>query len=159
MFPNAEFLVQKTELEHARNPIPPMKFAYSDEILETLEDLDLTVLDGGFRLRDGIDLIPTPGHAPGQQSVIIETAIEPHAIISDLAYCRHNLEPGISSMLDGHGDSIEVTPLEQEYHPPGIHTDIEACYRSIDLLTERVGENGVFLGAHFGEAIGNDYPE
>jgi glyoxylase-like metal-dependent hydrolase (beta-lactamase superfamily II) len=135
-----------------------MKFAYSDEILETLEELDVTLLDGGFRLREGIDLIPTPGHAPGQQSVIIETETELHAIISDLAYCRHNLEPGISSMLDGHGDSIEVTPLEHDYHPPGIHTNIEECYRSMELLNERVGADGVFLGAHFGEAIGNEYP-
>jgi glyoxylase-like metal-dependent hydrolase (beta-lactamase superfamily II) len=159
MFPNAEFFVQREAMNAAENPLPPMQGAYSDEILDSLQEVDLAVLDGEHRIREGIDLVLTPGHAKGQQSVIIETETVPHAIISDLAYCRHNLDPSVSTIVDGYGETLEVTPLVYDYHPPGIHIDIKECYESIDTLRERIGKDGVFLAAHIGDILSNEYPQ
>lgn len=158
LFPEAEFLVQRTEWEAAQSPVPSMNRVYFDEHLEELEELDLTLLDGGYRLRDGIELLPAPGHTEGMQAVVVETRLGPLAIISDLAYCKHNIEPGASTVLNGHGEEVEVTPSDLDYIAPGIHTSVVDCYESMDRIQERVGD-GELLGGHVAEILGRTYPE
>jgi glyoxylase-like metal-dependent hydrolase (beta-lactamase superfamily II) len=157
LFSDAEFLVQRRELEAARNPLPPQAFAYR-EAYKSLDGLDTTVIDGGYRLREGIELMFTPGHTRGQQTVIVETEDGPYAIISDLAYCLHNLQPGIETMQDGKGQTIDVTPLDHEYHPPGILVDMVGCYESMTRIRERIGDDGVMVGAHIAEVLNENSP-
>jgi glyoxylase-like metal-dependent hydrolase (beta-lactamase superfamily II) len=159
LFPNAEILVQRAEWEAAQNPLPTMERVYYQETLDELEDLDLTLLDGGFRLREGLELMLTPGHTQGLQTVLIETETVPHAIISDLAYCRHNIEPGIDSMEDINGNDVEVTPMDVDYIPPGLHVSVEECFESIARIRERVEEDGVLLTCHAPSDLHSVYPE
>jgi len=68
-FPRARILVQPRELAAAREP------DYS-----VLEDLDLDrgryeQREGEYDLLPGVRVIPTPGHSPGHQSVLIETDV------------------------------------------------------------------------------------
>ncbi|MBA2632833.1 MAG: N-acyl homoserine lactonase family protein [Chloroflexi bacterium] len=68
-FPRARILVQPRELAAAREP------GYS-----VLEDLDLDrgryeQREGEYDLLPGVRVIPTPGHSPGHQSVLIETDV------------------------------------------------------------------------------------
>lgn len=157
LFPDAKFFVQRTELETAEDPLPPMERTYDDENTASLDDVDVTVVDGGYRLREGIELLHTPGHTPGMQTVIVRTEEGPHALISDLAYCRQNLAPSVTTITDGEGNTIECTPVEYEYIAPGIHTDLAACYESIDRIQERVGPDGTLIPGHDGAILGRTF--
>jgi len=159
LFPDAEFLIQRAEWEAAHDPIPHMKHRYDEEHLEELEEVDVTLIDGGFRIRPGLELILAPGHTKGMQAVLVETANEPHAIVSDLAYTKHNLEPGLSTLLNGNREKVEVTPSELEYIPPGLNVSTIDCYDSIARISERVGEDATMLPGHETEILGGIFPE
>lgn len=159
LFPNAEFFVQRAELEACRDPVPHMERVYFGDIADELERLNTTVVDGGYRLADGLELMPTPGHTRGQQTTLLRTTGGPHAIVSDLAYCQHNIEPSVNSILDADGNRVEATPTEMDYIAPGLHVDTTDCYASYQRVRERVGETGVLLGGHAGEVLGNTYPQ
>jgi len=154
LFSDAEFLVQRAELEAARNPLPPLARTYLEENTETLESLDTTLVDGGYRLMDGIELRHTPGHTEGMQTVIVQTDDGPYALISDLAYCKQNLDPSATEIIDGEGKTIETTPVDYGYIAPGIHVDLAACYESIDRIREWVGEDGELIPGHDGAMLG-----
>lgn len=158
LFPDAEFFVQRTELDANRNPVPHMERVYFDDIADELAALDTTIVDGGYRLREGFELMATPGHTRGQQTTILNTTNGPHAIVSDLAYCHQNIHPTVDSILDADGNRIPVTPSDMEYIPPGLHVDTTECYDSYGRVRDRIGANGVMLGGHAGEVLGNTYP-
>lgn len=150
-FPDAELLVQRAEWEAARDPAPILAGALVEEDIEAVEAADPTLLDGGYRLHRGLELLPAPGHSEGMQAVVVRTGGGPHALIGDLAYTQHNLNPGLSSIPDATGERIETTPVDADYLPPGFHVDVRACYWSVRRLRERVGETGVLLGSHDAE--------
>jgi len=87
--PNAKFLVQKTELDFARNPHPTVAGQYSKKFFE---GLSYEVVEGDTKIRDGLSVISTPGHSVGGQSVSIQTA-KGTAIISGICSIRENFEP------------------------------------------------------------------
>jgi N-acyl homoserine lactone hydrolase len=65
-FPHARVLVQRAEIEAAREPlytVPEWAFP---------EDLELTEIDGDHRVAPGIEIIASPGHTVGHQSVLID---------------------------------------------------------------------------------------
>lgn len=157
-FPDATFHVQRDELAFARDPLPVYERSYPAANWRSLDDLDVTLLEGDHRLRDGIDLLRTPGHTPGQQSVVVETAAGPHALVGDLAYNRHNLEPGIDRLVDATGRTLEVTPTAGEYLPPGYHTDVIACYESMARVRNRVGVDGTVVPSHDPRVTGATFP-
>lgn len=159
LFSEAEVLLQREELAAARDPLPHMERTYVEDHRETVEDSDLVLVDGGFRLCDGVELRLAPGHTRGMQAVVVETSEGPHAIVADLVYCRQNLEPGVETVRDVDGEEVAVTPVDWPYVPPGLHVDAAACYESIDRLKERVGEDGVLLSGHMPEVLDHDtYP-
>jgi N-acyl homoserine lactone hydrolase len=64
-FPHATFFVQRAQYDAAiDNPSFPNQYW-------RLEGLNYQLLDGETDLGDGISVIPTPGHAPGHQSVLV----------------------------------------------------------------------------------------
>lgn len=156
-FPDAEVLLQRSELAAARDPLPPLSRAVPPDCLEDVEAADPTLLDGGYRLHRGLELLHTPGHSEGMQSVVVRTDGAPHALVGDLAYTRHNLDPSRESITDETGTRIETTPVDADYLPPGVHVDVHACYTSIARLRDRVGEDGVLLGNHDPE-MADGYP-
>ena len=160
LFPESEVLLQRSELEAARDPLPPVARAYLDEHVAALDDADLTLLDGGYRLHPDIELLHTPGHTEGMQSLVVETGGERHGLVCDLVYCRQNLHPGATEIRDVHGERIEATPVDYDppYVPPGLHVDVTACYESVARVQERIGPDGVLLGAHDPEVLGEPFP-
>lgn len=153
LFEDAEFVVQRSELDAARDPLPIVAAAYREGVLDELEDRTVTVVDGDAELRDGIDLVHTPGHTEGMQSVVVETAEGPRALVGDLAYNQHNLDPERESIVDASGRERAVTSKEMSYIPPGTHVDVAACYESIAALRERVGPAGRLVSSHDAEAV------
>jgi len=116
-FPRARFLVQKDELEFARNPHPVFALAYPQTFLD---GLNFEIIDGDSRVCDEISVIKTPGHTPGGQSVRIETA-QGTAVIPGLCTMRENFEP-----------VNKTVPVIT----PGIHTNPLDAYDSVLRIKE-----------------------
>lgn len=68
LFPNVRVVVQRAELEAARQPdytFPQYAFDFPGARLE--------VVEGEVEVAPGLRLVPTEGHTPGHQSLLIET--------------------------------------------------------------------------------------
>ncbi len=77
---DARFLVQEEELKAAYVPLPQLAMAYDRW---TFEDLKFELVQGERELYDGIRLVPTAGHTPGHQSVVVKTEVGSIAIAGD----------------------------------------------------------------------------
>jgi len=88
-FSKAKFLIQKDELEFARQPHPTVAAQYPSEFFE---GLNFEAISGDMEICDGISILNTPGHTPGGQSISISTS-KGTAIISGICSCRDNFEP------------------------------------------------------------------
>jgi N-acyl homoserine lactone hydrolase len=71
LFVNAKFIIQKKELDVARNPHRMIASWFEKELYE---GLNFQVVDGDVEIADGVKVLLTPGHTPGTQSVLVETA-------------------------------------------------------------------------------------
>lgn len=107
-FPNAKVIVQEEELRFARDPHPVFSKSYNRA---WYEGLNFEVVHGDVELFPGVDLIFTPGHSPGTQSVSIAT--EKGKIVI----------AGFCSLDDNFSDKGDIVP--------GIHTDIFKAYDSM----------------------------
>ena len=92
-FPRAIFLVQRAELEAARRPgfVP----SYSPSPIDFDHPLDYRMIDGEHDVfGDGsVVLLPTFGHTPGHQSLLIRAGKDsPLVCASDACYTRENMD-------------------------------------------------------------------
>ncbi|MFH7598097.1 MBL fold metallo-hydrolase [Streptomyces racemochromogenes] len=69
-FPQARYVVQRSEAD-ALDPADPVR-AWAVTPLRSAGQLQL--VDGRHRLAPGLTLLPTPGHTPGHQSLLVEQA-------------------------------------------------------------------------------------
>jgi glyoxylase-like metal-dependent hydrolase (beta-lactamase superfamily II) len=86
---NAKVYVQKTELDFFRNPHPIDHRYYQD----VLDGVKIVTVEGDSPIVDGIDVLFTPGHTPGGQSVVVNTA-KGKAVITGLCCNSQNFPPG-----------------------------------------------------------------
>ena len=91
-FPRATFLVQRPELEAARRLgfVP----SYSPSPIHFEHPLDYQVIDGEYDVfGDGtVVLLPTYGHTPGHQSLLIRAGRDLVVCASDACYTRENMD-------------------------------------------------------------------
>lgn len=75
-FPRARVVIQKAELEFARNcdAYPWFKALRLDIYPQLIEGLKFEVVEGDTRIDDNIELLFSPGHTPGGQSIAVKTA-------------------------------------------------------------------------------------
>lgn len=92
LFPGAEILVQRRELEYARSPPRFLKGGYVREILEAP---NLRTVEGERVVAEGVSVIPTPGHTAGHQSVLIELGEKRYIYTGDASPVRENWESGV----------------------------------------------------------------
>jgi len=118
LLPHARFVVQKKELEYARNPHPLFAGAYPPRLFE---GLNFQVIEGDYPLMEGIDLLLSPGHSPGCQSVAIKTYAG-LAVITGFCCVMDNFHP--------ESGSAWVSEKVPEVIPPGIHLDMREAYAS-----------------------------
>jgi N-acyl homoserine lactone hydrolase len=118
--PKAKVMVQRAELEFARNPHPLFVPLYSAEFFE---GLDFEVVAGDVEVCEGVSLLATPGHSPGGQAVSVRTA-KGVVVIAGLCSIRENFEP--------------PPPIKEGLPviPPGIHTDVRIAYDSTLRIKE-----------------------
>ena len=80
VFKHAPHYVQRAELERAKREPAGLYdwFGFMDAQFE--------LLDGDAEVVPGLELISTPGHTAGHQSVVVRTADGPDVLIGDAAY-------------------------------------------------------------------------
>jgi len=116
-FKNARFVVQKDELDYARNPHPLTQYFYLP-IQDLLDEVNFDVVDGDKEIVKGVKVLLTPGHSPGSQSVAIETE-KGTAVITGFCCINQNFVEG-------------VWPVT----PPGIHANATQAYDSMLKVKE-----------------------
>ncbi len=65
--PDATILVQRVELEAARQP------TYTAPEWVDFRDAQFQLIDGEYTVWDGVRIVPTPGHTNGHQSLVLAT--------------------------------------------------------------------------------------
>ncbi len=88
MFPQAEIFIQRAELAVARMP----NYTITDWF--DYEGAQLHEISGETEVRPGITLIASPGHTPGHQSVLIETAEGNVLVAAQAAYTADEFRRG-----------------------------------------------------------------
>lgn len=106
LFPHARFFVQREELRYALAPTTfdaTAYFALSLGITPDYLGTKFELLDGDAGIADGVRVITTPGHTPGHQSVLVDTAGGRYCVTGDAVMWYENLEkmipPGINTCM------------------------------------------------------------
>jgi len=127
LFENATFYVQKEELEYA---FSPHRFQKGGYLRSKFQDIPFKTLKGRTNIVDGIEVIPTPGHTPGHQSVIITMGDRTEAQEGCFIYC---------------GDAAPIRENLEKRNIIGILTDPIKALESIDTLR---GIEGTHIYCH-----------
>jgi N-acyl homoserine lactone hydrolase len=122
LYKKAKFIVQKRELDYARNPHPIDALFYDSS---AFEGLNFEVIDGDKEIIPGVSVLLTPGHTPGGQSVEIET-IAGKAIIT-----------GFCSQMSTFTQTEEMRQMGWEVAAPGLHQDVREAYDSVLKVKRR----------------------
>lgn len=110
---NAEVIVQRAEFDFFQDPHPIDHRYYPD----VLDDLKVTLIEGDAEILDGVEVMFTPGHTPGGQSVVVRTA-KGRAVITGLCCNAENFPIGGGIIV------------------PGVHLDVIQAYDSMQRIRE-----------------------
>jgi glyoxylase-like metal-dependent hydrolase (beta-lactamase superfamily II) len=131
VFPRATVYAQRREIQYAIAPLPLHVWAYDTIELDGDRPLlppflrsRLTLVDGEFEVAPGVSVIPTPGHTPGSQSVVVRAERRTYVLAGDNVPLYENL-PG---------------RFRPHFTPNGIHVDLESYYGSLARLAALGGE-------------------
>jgi glyoxylase-like metal-dependent hydrolase (beta-lactamase superfamily II) len=80
-FPKARYVVQKGELDFARHTNERTAASY---LAHNVENVPFQLVDGETQVLPSIRVLPTPGHVPYHQSVLIESGGERACFVADL---------------------------------------------------------------------------
>ena len=80
-FPNATYVVQRRDLEFASMKNERVQASY---FARNFQPVDFELLHGETEILPGVRCLPTPGHVPGHQSVLIESGGERLCFLADL---------------------------------------------------------------------------
>ena len=83
--PRARFVVQKGELDFAGSPNERVRASYmSKNFAPLVEAGRVDTVEGPGLLVEGLRLLPTPGHTPFHQSIVLESGGETAIFLADL---------------------------------------------------------------------------
>lgn len=84
-FPKARYVMQRGELAFAQSPNERVRASYmSKNFLPLVEAGRVDTVDGPTELVEGLSLLPTPGHTPFHQSVVLDGGGERAVFLADL---------------------------------------------------------------------------
>jgi N-acyl homoserine lactone hydrolase len=126
LFPQAKFMVQTDEVRYAYFPDRFMQVSYLRDFFD--HDGDYLPLKGAYRIEEGVDLLPTPGHTIGHQSVVVRWKGR------NLVYA---------------GDAAPLAENVEKRNIPGMIFDTAQGLESIDRL--RKIEDPVYIFSHDNE--------
>jgi N-acyl homoserine lactone hydrolase len=117
LFPDASILVQEAELRYAISPgrffrksflAPQSGWGIPPYLVPNLE-----TVPGERVIRPGLRVIPAPGHTPGSQAVVVDTAHGSFCIAGDAISTYRNIDADL---------------------PPGYHVNVDESMDSMDRL-------------------------
>ncbi len=111
--PNARVYAQKAEMDFLRDP-HPVDHRYMPDLLD---DVDVVEVEGDANILDGIDVIFSPGHTTGGQSIAINTS-KGKAVITGFC-CNDKNFPATGKAI-----------------PPGVHINVIEAYESAQKIKE-----------------------
>lgn len=115
--PKATFWIQEEELAFAMNPHPFFLRSFNRK---RYEGMKFKTIKGDTPFADGIDILYTPGHTAGTQSVGIETE-QGKVVIAGFCSIPQNFYPPDKAL---------------EVIPPGYHLDLLQSYASVLRIKE-----------------------
>ena len=108
---NADLYVQRVEYEFMKAPHPIDHRYYPD----ILDDVNVVPVDGNANLFDGIDVLWTPGHTVGGQTIAVNTA-------------------GGKAMITGFCCNGKNFPPSGPAVTPGVHINATQAYDSVQIV-------------------------
>ena len=94
-FPRATFIAQADHLAYAKGR-PNFPGVYWD-----IPELTYVPVSGRSKVAKGVEVVPTPGHAPGHQSLVVDLAETGRVVLTgDAAFTRENIERGEIPAVD-----------------------------------------------------------
>ncbi len=96
LFSHAEFFVQEAELETAR------KERYTIRSWFDFDGAQINPVRGDLGIIPGISIVPTPGHTPGHQSLVVETDGARVVIAAQAAFTAHEYRRGGDPDVQAH---------------------------------------------------------
>ena len=91
-FPNAQYVVQRAELEHAMNPTERDRASYfADRFVPVGEAGQWRLVDGDMEIVPGISVVRIPGHNADIQAVKISAGNRVVIYVADMLPTRHHL--------------------------------------------------------------------
>jgi glyoxylase-like metal-dependent hydrolase (beta-lactamase superfamily II) len=91
-FPNAQYVVQSGELEHAMNPTERDRASYfADRFIPVSEARQWRLVDGDVEIVPGISVVRIPGHNADIQAVKISGGNRTVIYVADMLPTRHHL--------------------------------------------------------------------
>ncbi len=101
-FPRATYLVQRVEWAQASHPDVRTRNTYLAANFRPLEERgQLRLLHGGMSITSHLRLVPTPGHTPGHQSLILQSEDHWAMFVGDMAsYAVHMERPAWVTAFD-----------------------------------------------------------
>jgi len=119
LFRNARVLVQRTELDYAGHPVPwhRVHFEALPEVAAAWRrgESQLSPIDGDTEIAPGVTAVTLPGHTPGSQGVLVDTAGGRYLVAGDCLYLYENWA----------GDE------QVDHIPVGLYTDLIAYDQSL----------------------------
>jgi N-acyl homoserine lactone hydrolase len=121
-FANVPIFVQKAEAAHARSDAD---YTHLPHVID-FADAKIEEIDGEAGPWPGITLIPTPGHSPGHQSLVVETK-EGRVILAGQAlnfssdYARHRYSHELARAGEPHGPYPDWIATFQKLDPVRVH--------------------------------------
>ncbi len=120
LFKNKPIYVQKNELFHARK----MEKYNKNYQAQLYNDIDFKLIDGSYEIVKGVNVMPTPGHTLGGQSVFVQTKNGVTAIV------------GFCCVLD----NFRSYSIDMQLIPLGIYHDSALAISSMEKIIENSRE-------------------
>lgn len=110
-FPNARLIVQRHELLAMRDLHPIQRPWYQPETFVDIDPARLLVIDGDRLLGPGVAIIRTPGHATGNQTLVLNTdtgiwALSENVIATECLTPEHSRILGVSGRSSNWGQEV-----------------------------------------------------
>lgn len=111
LFANAKLVVQREELEAMRDLHPLQRPWYQPETMVDLDPARIAPIEGDRLLGPGVAIVRTPGHATGNQTLVLNTdtgiwAMSENVIAAELLTPEHSKIPGVADWAHKWGQEL-----------------------------------------------------